>query len=193
MSMKRTLAVLAACALVAVVSGCGGGGSKSKEVVCKEQFWNGVVALCLPAGWTVLDREKLEERGVPEQVIVAFQSAQAVSGQTPTLTVTSEQLPVSMDSSAYSTASIRSVTSLPGYRLIDSRTMQVEGQTVALHVFTAQPVENEPERRFFQLSAVAANIGYTFTALTPVSISDQLQKEIALIMNSVRFSEPTSQ
>ena len=187
--MKRFLSSLC---LLAVLSACGGG-SSSATVACKEQFWNGVVALCLPAGWTVLDREKLEERGVPQQVLVAFQSEQAVSGQTPTLTVTSEELPVALDSSAYSKASIRSVASLPGYTLIDSRTMQVEGQTVELHIFTAQPVEGEPERRFFQLSAVARNIGYTFTALTPVSIADQLQKEIMLIMNSVRFSEQTEQ
>jgi len=187
--MRRFLVTLF---LVSFLASCGGG-SPSKEVVCKEQFWNGIVALCLPAGWTVLEREKLEERGVPEQVLVAFQSEQAVSGQTPTLTVTSEQLPVALDSPAYSRASIRSVASLPGYKLLDSRTMEVEGQTVELHVFTAQPVDGEPERRFFQLSAVAANIGYTFTALTPVSISDQLQKEITLIMNSVRFSEPTAQ
>ncbi len=189
MPMRRFLVTLF---LVSFLASCGGG-SPSKEVVCKEQFWNGIVALCLPAGWTVLEREKLEERGVPEQVLVAFQSEQAVSGQTPTLTVTSEQLPVALDSPAYSRASIRSVASLPGYKLLDSRTMEVEGQTVELHVFTAQPVDGEPERRFFQLSAVAANIGYTFTALTPVSISDQLQKEITLIMNSVRFSEPTAQ
>ena len=188
--MKKLLAALS---LVTVLAACGGGGSSTAEVVCKEQFWNGVVALCLPAGWTVLEREKLEERGVPEQVIVAFQSEKAVSGQTPTLTVTSETLPAPMDSPSYSKASIRSVASLPGYKLLDSRSMQVEGQAVELHVFTAQPVEGEPERRFYQLSAVAATIGYSFTALTPVSISDQLEKEILLIVNSVRFSEPTAQ
>ena len=188
--MQRLLATLS---LVTLLTACGGSSTKSTDVVCKEQFWNGVVALCLPAGWTVLEREKLDERGVPEQVLVAFQSEQAVSGQTPTLTVTSEQLPVALDSPVYSKASIRSVASLPGYKLLDNRTMTVEGQAVELHVFTAQPVEGEPERRFFQMSAVAANIGYSFTALTPVSISDQLQKEILLIMNSVRFSEPTAQ
>ncbi|MBI2635743.1 hypothetical protein HYW84_00245 [Candidatus Peregrinibacteria bacterium] len=187
--MKRLPAILL---LAALVSGCGGG-STTLDVVCKEQFWNGVVALCLPAKWIVLEREKLEERGVPEQVIVAFQSEQAVSGQAPTLTVTSETLPAALDSAGYSKASIRSVASLPGYKLIDSRETEIEGQKVELHVFTAQPVAGEPERRFFQLSAVAANIGYTFTALTPVSISDQLQKEILLIMNSVRFSEPAAE
>ena len=187
--MKRALTFLT---LAVLLASCGGGSSTKAAVVCKEQFWNGVVALCLPAGWTVLERERLDERGVPEQVLVAFQSETPVSGQNPTLTVTSEKLPAPLDSAAYSKASIRSVTTLPGYKMLDSRAIQVEGQAVELHVFTAQPVAGEPERRFYQLSAVAASIGYTFTALTPVSISDQLEQEILLIMNSVRFSEPTT-
>ena len=187
--MKHPLALLC---LLTLLSACGGG-STSTDVTCGMQYWSGKIALCYPDGWKLLEREKLEERGVPQQVLAAFQSQQTVSGQTPTLTVTSEQLPVALDSSAYSKASIRSVASLPGYTLIDNRTMQVEGQTVELHIFTARPVEGEPERRFFQLSAVTANIGYTFTALTPVSISERLQKEILLILNSVRFSEPTAQ
>ena len=105
---------------------------------------------------------------------------------------TSEKLTTPLDSPAYSLASIRSVTTLPGYKLLDSRTVSVEGQNVELHIFTAQPVSQEPERRFFQLSAVAAGIGYTVTALTPVSISETLQKQILLIMNSVGFSEPAA-
>ena len=186
--MKRPLATLT---LVLLLSACGGsGGGSSSGVACVEQFWNGVIGLCLPTGWTMLGKETLEERGIPDQVIVAFQSAKAVSGQTPTITVTSEKLAQPLDSAAYSKASIRSVTTLPGYKLIDSRSAEVEGQSVEIHVFTAQPVAGEPERRFYQLSAVAAGIGYTFTALTPVSISDTLEKEIILIMSSVRFSEP---
>ncbi len=185
--MKRLLAILS---LTVLLAGCGGSSSKTTEVVCKQQFWNGVIGVCLPAGWTVLSQEKLADRGVPDQVLVGFQSEKSVSGQTPTITVTSEKLGSPLDSSAYSKASIRSVTTLPGYTLIDSRAIIVEGQNVELHVFSAQPVAGEPERRFFQLSAVAAAVGYTVTALTPVSISDTLQKEIMLIMNSVRFSEP---
>ena len=187
--MKRLLAVVS---LALLLASCGGSSSTSTAVVCKEQFWNGVIGVCLPTGWSVLEHEKLADRGVPDQVLVAFQAEKTVSGQSPTITVTSEKLNSPLDSSAYSKASIRSVTTLPGYKLIDSRSMQVEGQNVDLHVFSAQPVAGEPERRFFQLSAVAANIGYTVTALTPVSISDTLQKEVMLIMNSVRFSEPTT-
>lgn len=185
--MKRFLATLS---LVTFLTACGG--TKTTAIVCKEQYWNGVIGVCLPAGWTVIEHEKLADRGVPDQVMVAFQSDKTVSGQSPTITVTSEKLSSPLDSPAYSKASIRSVTTLPGYKLIDSKSMEVEGQKVDLHVFSAQPVAGEPERRFFQLSAVAANIGYTVTALTPVSISDTLQQEINLIMNSVRFSEPTA-
>ncbi len=187
-----TKRLLASFSLLFLLAGCGGGGSSAAAVVCKEQFWNGVLGVCLPAGWSVLEREKLDERGVPAQVLVAFQSDKIVSGQTPTITVTSEKLSTPLDSAAYSKASIRSVTTLPGYKLIDSRSIKIEGQSVDLHVFSAQPVAADPERRFYQLSAVAANIGYTFTALTPVSISTTLEQELLLIFNSVRFTEPTS-
>ncbi len=184
--------LLASGCLLLLLAGCGGGDTKTAGVTCKEQFWNGVLGVCLPAGWVVLEREKLDERGVPDQVVVAFQSEKMVSGQTPTLTVTSEKLSTPLDSAAYSKASIRSVTTLPGYKLIDSRAMKVENQDVDLHVFTAQPVAGDPERRFYQLSAVAANIGYTYTALTPVSISTTLEQELLLMFKSVRFSEPTA-
>lgn len=183
---KRVISTLS---LSVLLASCGGG-SSSAEVVCVAQFWNGVIGMCLPADWSVIERERLQERGVPEQVIVAFQSERTVSGQTPTVTVTSERLASPLDSAAYSKASIRSVTTLPGYTLLDSRATDLEGQQVELHVFTAQPITGEPERRFYQLSGVSAGVGYTVTALTPVSISDQLEKEVLLIMNSVRFSEP---
>lgn len=138
----------------------------------------------------MLERERLTERGIPEQVVVAFQSETSVSGQTPTLTVTSERLPTAMDTPTYSRASIRSVTTLPGYKLLDSRSVEIEGQDAEIHAFTAQPIQGEPERRFTQLSAASGSSGYTFTALTPVSVGDKLEKEILLILNSVRFSEP---
>ena len=187
--MKRSSIAILALALL--LAACGGS-SASTGVVCKEQFWNGIIGLCLPAGWSPIEHEKLVDRGVPDQVLVAFQTDKSVSGQTPTITVTSEKLSAPLDSPAYSKASIRSVATLPGYKLIDSRATDIEGQKVDLHVFTAQPVVGDPERRFFQLSAVSGNVGYTVTALTPVSITDTLEKEILLIMGSVRFSEPAS-
>ncbi len=174
-----------------LVTSCTGSG-KTPAVSCVSQYWNGVFGVCLPKGWSLLDKEILQERGVPDQVLAAFQSDKGVSGQTPTVTVTSERLNTPLTSPDYSKASIRSVTSLPGYKLLDSKTIEVEGQDVEMHTFTAQPSTGEPERRFTQVSAVAANIGYTFTALTPVSISDTLSQEIDVIMRSVRFSEPTA-
>lgn len=189
--MRRFSSVVLA--LAVVLSACGGGGGSSAAVECTQQYWNGVLGLCLPEGWGVLEQDKLAERGVPDQVMVAFQAESVISGQTPTITVTSERLSAPLDSAAYSKASVRSVTTLPGYKLIDSRSIDVEGQKVDMHVFSAQPVASDPERRFTQVSAVAANVGYTVTALTPVSISDSLEKQITLILSSLRFSEPTEE
>jgi hypothetical protein len=178
-------------ATIVFLVGCGT--STTTAVTCDQQYWNGVFGVCLPKGWGLLDRELLQSRGISDQVVAAFQAEKVVSGQNPTVTVTTERLKSPMTSGEYSKASIRSVTTLPGYTLLDSATASVEGQSVEIHTFTAQPVTGEPERRFTQVSAVAANIGYTFTALTPVSISDTLSQEVLLILKSVRFTEPTKE
>ncbi len=185
---KRLLALLV---FPLILAACGGGGGSSTSA-CKEQFWNGTVGMCLPAEWKVVDRETLTQRGLPDEVILAFQADKAVSGQFPTVTVTRETVHDGVDSPAYSTASIRSVATLPGYRLIDTKKLKLDGQDVELHVFTAQPLSEEPERRFYQISAVSKNIGYTFTALTPLSVSTTLEKEVLAMMESASFIDPSA-
>lgn len=185
--MKRLSAVLAA---VLFLASCGGGSSTS-ATACAQQFWNGTIGMCLTTGWNIVDRETLTQRGVPDEVIAAFQADKAVAGQFPTITVTRENLQTKTDSTSYSKASIRSVGTLPGYKLIDTRDMKVDGQTVQMHVFTAQPLAEEPERRFYQVSAVSGNTGYTFTALTPLSVSDALEKQIKTMLQAVTFIDPT--
>jgi len=165
-------------------------GSSSTAVTCKEQFWDGTVAVCLPAGWKVIDRETLTQREIPEEVIVAFQSEKTVSGQFPSVTVTREVLSQPVDSPAYSQASIRAVAVLPGYKLIDTRPVTIETKNLSIHVFTAQPIAEEPARRYYQVSAVSKDAGYTLTALTPVSVASTLEQEVLTIMKSFGFAEP---
>ncbi len=185
---KRLLALLV---FPLILAACGGGGGSSTSA-CKEQFWNGTVGICLPADWKVVDRETLSQRGLPDEVILAFQADKAVSGQFPTVTVTRETVSDGVDSTAYSTASIRSVATLPGYRLIDTKKQKLDGQDVELHTFTAQPLSEEPERRFYQVSAVSKGVGYTFTALTPLSVSTTLEKEVLAMMESASFIDPSA-
>jgi hypothetical protein len=147
--------------------------------------------MCLTTGWTVVDRETLTQRGVPDEVIAAFQADKAAAGQFPTITVTKETLQQKTDSASYSKASIRSVSTLPAYKVVDQRDIKVDGQTVQLHIFTAQPLADEPERRFSQVSAVAGDTGYTFTALTPLSIDTTLEQQIQTMLQSVTFTNPT--
>src|SRR3990167_3142323 len=75
--------------LAILLSACGGG---AVAVECASDYWDGAVGACLPKGWSVLDKETLKERGVPEETIAAFRSEESVSGQFPTVTVTSEVL-----------------------------------------------------------------------------------------------------
>ncbi len=187
LSMKRGLSALFLSVLL--LTACGGSG-KTAAVTCKEQFWNGTVAVCLPAGWSVMDKETLADRGVPDEVVVAFQSAKTQSGQFPTVTVTKEALTEQLSSSDYSEASVKSVSTLPGYTLVDSKKVTVDASSVDEHIFTAQPLNDEPARRFYQVSAVSGGNGYTVTGLAPVSVTSSLDDEIKLIITSLSFKQP---
>ncbi len=186
-NMRRLLPLLL---LPLLLASCGGGGSGSS--VCTQQYWDGTVGVCLPDGWNVVAREMLDERGLPAEVIAAFQADKAVSGQFPTVTVTEEALAQEADSAAYSTASIRAVSTLPGYKLIDSKSVTIDGAGVDMHVFSAQPLPEEPERRFYQVSVVANRKGYTFTALTPMSVSNGLETEVTAVLKSGTLKEPAA-
>lgn len=185
-NMRRPLALIATLSFLLV--SCGGGSEAAS--VCTQQYWDGTIGVCLPTGWTPVARETLNERGLPEEVIAAFQAEKAVSGQFPTVTVTQEKLTLDVDSSAYSKASIRAVSTLPGYKVIDTRSVTVDGASIEMHIFTAQPLAGEPERRFYQISSVSKGIGYTFTALTPPSIATGLEDEVTAIIKSASFKAP---
>jgi hypothetical protein len=164
-------------------------GTSSTTSACSQQYWDGEIGVCLPQGWNVVDRETLNQRGLADDVIIAFQAQDAIAGQFPTVTVTVEAVPASTDSAAYSQASIRAVSALPGYKLIDTRTAKVDGDSVSLHIFTAQPLSEEPERRFYQVSAVHSGKGYTFTGLTPLSVSSSLEKQVTSMLQSATFKD----
>jgi hypothetical protein len=159
-------------------------------VGCQKEYWDPIeqIGLCIPAGWGVVDRETLRQRGVPDDAIVAFQAEEAVSGHFPTVTVTKELLAQATTPEAYSDASIRSVTVLPGYVLMESTPVEIAGVPTRIHIFTAQPVADEPARRFYQVSTTNGNVGYAVTATTPASVSDELETQVVLILQSLKFS-----
>ncbi len=179
--MRRLSLVLLTSSLLLVA--CTGSGSKV-TVTCKEQFWNGSVGTCLPTGWKVVPRETLTERGLPQEVVAAFQREQSQAGQSPVLLITKQTLAQDVDPAAYSDASIRSVTDMPGYKEIDTRNVTIDGQKVKIHIFSAQPNADEPARRFYQLSTSTKGAGYTYTALTPLSVDKTLDAEVLLMLQN---------
>ena len=182
--MKRFVSIALACTVLAA---CGGG--SEDRISCRE-YWDETFGSCLPDEWIVIERETLRQRGVPEDTVIAFQSQVAVSGQFPTFAVTREALAQVMQPKTYSDANIRSVTVLPGYTEVDVRDLRIDGETVGLHVFNAQPVAEEPMRRFYQASTVTEDgVGYTLTATLPVSFSDDVESEIFVMFEEATFVE----
>ncbi len=183
--MKRTALSLFACLLLAAC----GSSSGTTEQTCK-LFWLGSVGSCLPDGWQVLAPEELADKGAPEEVIAGLQSQTAIAGQYPTVTVTRELLASPVTPENYSEASIRSVTVLPGYQQVDMREVKIDDVTLKLHVFLAQPVSGEPQRRFYQVSTVAGDSGYTVTGMTPVTIQSAVEKGVLDILQNITFKAP---
>jgi len=172
--------------LTLLLASCGGG--SSSRVSC-DPYWDGTVGTCIPNGWQIVQPGVLEERGVPGEVVIAFQASESVSGHFPTVTVTREFLTQELSGSKYSKESIASVETVTGYKLIDIRGVKVDGEKVNIHIFDAQPSPEDPSYRFYQLSTIAKRIGYTFTVAIPLSIPAELEDEIMTIMESVTFEK----
>jgi hypothetical protein len=182
--MRKTLAIVGFCLVLAAC-----GGSNSTATACSTTYWNGTVGTCLPSDWQAVERADLDKRGVPAEVIVAFQSKVPYSGQFATVTVTRETLGQPLTSKQYSDASIASVQGLPAYTKVDLQKTTVDGEDVQLHIFTAQPRKDAPESRFYQVSAVSGGIGYTFTAAIPVAPPKELEQGVLTIMKAVTFKD----
>ena len=186
--MKR---VFAAGIVILTLAGCGGSSATTAAVTCKEQYWDGTIGLCLPDGWRVMDSETLRSREVGEETIAAFQAEQATAGQFPVLTVTREILAEAADSTRYSDDSIRKVKAgILQYKLIDMRKQKIDAQDVSVHVFSGQTKVDAPERRFWQMSFVDGDSGFTVSARSPLAASDTLQKQILLMLGTVTLKAP---
>lgn len=184
--MKRVCTAVALFSLI--LAGCFGGGESRSETACQEPYESDVLSLCLPSGWKALASSELQKRGLPAEVVAAFQGEEAISGQFPIVTVTSEALREALSTGDYSEASIASVETLPGYELVDRKRTEVSGEDSEIHIFHAQPTPSDPLRRFYQVSAVSNGIGYTFTAALPVSPPEEAQEQVLELLQSVSFA-----
>ncbi len=161
--------------------------SGSDEEACSQDYEGEYLKACLPKNWVVVERDVLEKRGIPEDAVVAFQSELPSAGQFPSIIVTREPLADDLDAEAYSDASIRSVGIFSAYQQVDVQETSIDDEDVKLHIFTAQPVPDEPVRRFYQESTVVDGYGYTITGTTPVTSDDVLEGEILTILHSISF------
>lgn len=185
--MRRLAAIIGLSLLL--LSACGGGGEDT-TAACAFRYWDGTVGTCLPNSWHVVDRSGLDQRGVPRDVVVAFQADAPAAGQFPTVSVTREALAEHIAPSAYSAASVESVRSLPQYEELDVRDLLIDDEDVKLHIFSAQPRTDSPKTRFYQLSTTVEKVGYTFTAAVPLSVESSLENQILLILQNATFVKP---
>ena len=171
-----------------LLSACGG---TTETATCANDYWNGTVGTCVPAEWTVIDETVMAQRGIEaiDQVVVAFESEKAVSGQFPRVAITEETLAQEMTALEFSEASIRSVVGVAGYEELDTKEVTVAGEGVKLHVFSAQPDEGQPKQRFYQLGTVSGSTGYAVTGMAPLSIDENLEREILILILGLTFTE----
>lgn len=178
--MNRFLSIIA---LTFLLVACGGSGTSS-SVSCTNVYFDGAVGTCLPVGWHVVDRGQLDARGVPPEVLVAFQADAPVSGQFATVTVTREPLTKQMTAEEYSAASMQSVQAMPGYAKVNAEQITIDGRKVTMHTFTAQPRADQPKTRFTQVSIVSGSAGYSYTGATPVTVEDSVTTQVQLIVKN---------
>ncbi|HCI03439.1 MAG: hypothetical protein QF755_06285 [Candidatus Peribacteraceae bacterium] len=177
-------------ALAILLTACGGGGGGSD---CDNEYSDSSLSLCLPDKWIVMDGETRRQRGIPDETIVAIRFEEAISGQFPAVTVTRETMKREVSPLDYSEAGIRSVSTLPGYTLMDTKEVKIDREDVSMHVFTAQPISDEPARKFYQISTVKGNDGYTITAAAPLFIESSIEKQIESIVMSISFDKETEE
>lgn len=172
---KLILLAMVTCMLVSC-----GGSSQNSGVDCVFEYWDGQYGTCLPEGWSVLDQETLYLRGITDETAVVFHFNEPVAGQFPNIALTKRPLAAQTMPGLYSQESIKSVAAYGGYTLLDLKEITIDGEELQLHIFKAKP-DGVKEYRYYQVSTVAGDFGYTLTAMVPVTIDSNLEEHILKI------------
>lgn len=178
------------CLSLLLLAGCGGSSSGGDAAACDQSYWDGTFGTCLPEGWHVVDVADLQGRGAPREVVAAFQAETAAAGRFPLVTVTEQPLAGDIGAEEFDAQSREAVTTLPGYALIDDETVAIDGNDITLHVFSAQPIGDQPVQRFYQLSVAGKQKGYTFTGVLPISADKEAEARLTTLLKNVTLSDP---
>lgn len=185
----RTMRRLPIALALLLLAACGGSSNSSSVAQCDQRYWDGTVGTCLPEGWHVVDTADLQSRGAPREVLVAFQADEAIAGRFPLITVTTQQLAQGLKPAEFDEQSRQSVKTLPGYTLVDERETEVDNLPYTLHIFSAQPIAEQPTQRFYQISVAGEGRGYTFTGVLPLTVSKEQEAGVLTLLSNVTLTE----
>lgn len=137
----------------------------------------------------MVSAEDLQTRGSPREVVIAFQSDTPISGRFPLVTVTAQSLAGEADVTEFDEQSRQAVKTLPGYSLVDEKAQTIDEQSTTLHIFTAQPIAEQPVQRFYQVSYPSGGKGYTFTGVLPLSVAKDEETRLMTLLTNITFTE----
>lgn len=146
-------------------------------------------SLCLPEGWEEVTEEYLAEKEVPEETIAAFRLSEQRGSQRDNIVVSHETLPGKASNTEYGNANMKTIETTPRYELLDKREITIDGRDALIHVFASKPIPDIPVRRFYQLSITEGSTGFTFTGTLPYSVSQEIEKEMLAILESISLQE----
>lgn len=132
----------------------------------------------------------LQSRGSPREVAVAFQADDAIGGRFPLVTVTTQSLTAGEKTADFDQQSRNAVKTMPAYTVVDEREVTVDEETSTLHVFTAQPIAEQPVQRFYQLSVAHDGQGFTLTGVLPLTVDTKDEAKMKTLLTHVTFEKP---
>lgn len=153
---------------------------------CDHPFWTGAVGLCLPDGWEEVAPADVTDK---TDAVLAFQSPAFDRTRRAALIIEQAGLLDLSSSAIYSSQKIDEAMSWAFYTLVSKTDVDLDGQTVSLHVFTAQEPKAFGIKTYYQLSGLRGRTGFTATVAVDDDIAASWDALLRDAVSSLTFTE----